>query len=230
MNQQMQETAHPKDQREELVQAINELYQVQLITSTGGNLSVRIPGRDEAWITPSRLYKGNLVPDVMVRIDLNGNPLDKNSLSPSSERLVHTQIYKARPDVQAVIHTHAPQSTILGLSRRPFLPVTVDAALIKELPLVPFYMPGSAELAQAVAFALSTHTACIMQNHGLVVVANNLRRAINLTEAVERNCQLILGSFDAGSVPQTLPDHVVEMIHEVEDVVKMMQESGELLD
>ncbi len=209
----------PSDPRQELVEAVHELYTLQLITATGGNLSVRIPETSECWITPSQIYKGGLRPEAMVRIDFDGNPLDPGALAPSSERAVHTEIYRARPDVQAVVHTHAPYATILGLSRLPFLPVTTDAAFLKDLPLVPFIMPGTKELAQAVVAAMGKHPACIMQNHGLVVAASTLRRAINLTEAIERTAQLILGCYAVGKKPATLP----------KEVVRMLQELGEMM-
>lgn len=209
----------PVEPREEMVRVINELYQLQLITATGGNVSVRIADKNEAWITPGQLYKGDLRPEVMVRIDLEGNALDPAALAPSSERLLHTEIYQVRPDVQAIIHAHAPYVTILGLSGKPFLPVNADAAFIKELPRVPFLMPGTRELAVAVAGALGKNPAAIMQNHGIVVAASSLRRASNLLQAIERAAQLILGCYAVGVEPLTLPA----------DVVKMLQEIGEMM-
>ena len=207
------------DPRVELLQVVQELYAMQLITATGGNVSVRVPGQDEAWITPSQFFKGNLRPEVLVRIDLEGNALDPAARAPSSERLLHTEIYRARPTVQAVVHTHAPYATILGLSGRPFLPVTTDAAFFRELPRVPFIMPGTRELAVAVAQALGQNPAAIMQNHGLVVAASSLRQASNLTEAIERTAQLILGCYAVGKKPPTLP----------KDIVKQLQEIGEMM-
>jgi len=202
-----------------LVQTLRELYETQLITSTGGNLSVRIPDHAEAWITPSQMFKGDLRLDNMVRIDLEGNALDPDALAPSSERLVHTEIYKLRPDVEAIIHAHAPYTTILGMSGIPFQPVTTDAAFFKELPVVPFIMPGTRELATAVAQRLGTNPALIMQNHGVVVAASSLRRASNLLEAVERTSQLILGCYAVGKKPPTLP----------KDVIKLLREVGEMM-
>ncbi len=207
------------DLRHELVRTIQELYQIQLITATGGNLSARIPDRDEVWISPSQLYKGDLKPEVMVRIDFEGNSLDSNAMAPSSERLVHTEIYKARPDVQAIIHAHAPYATILGLSGKPFLPVTTEAAFIKVLPLVPFVMPGTRELALSVVQAMGNNPAVLMQNHGIVVAASSLRQASNLLESIERNAQLILGCYAAGKKPPVLPKEVVKMLQEVGEMM-----------
>ncbi len=207
-----------EDPRLEMVRAVGELYALQLITATGGNVSVRIEGRDECWITPSQLYKGGLQPEMMVRIDFEGHILE-GALAPSSEWALHTEIYKARPEIGAVVHTHAPYATILGLSRLPFLPVTTEAAFLKELPVTPFVMPGTKELARAAVAAMGKNPACILQNHGLVVAATSLRRACNLTEVIERTAQLIWSCYAVGRKPPTLPREVLKTLRELGEMM-----------
>lgn len=201
--------------RDEVAQVTEELFAAQLITATGGNVSARIPGTNEAWISPTQLFKGRLSAEMMVRIDLDGNALDPEAPAPSSERLVHCEIYKARPDVEAVVHAHAAYATILGLSGLPFLPVTTEAAFLADLPRVPFIMPGSRELAAAVQQALGTGTAVLMQNHGLVVAAGSLRHAANTAEVIERVSQLIWGCYAVGKKPQALPKDVLVTLREI---------------
>ncbi len=208
-----------EDPRVEMVRAINELYQLGLITATGGNVSVRVEDREECWITPSQLYKGDLRPELMVRIDLAGNVLDDSVPAPSSEWPMHTAIYRARPEVQAIVHAHAPYATILALSGLPFLPITTEAAFFREVPVVPFIMPGTKELADAVVKAMGRNPVCLLQNHGVVVAATSLRRACNILEVVERTAQLIWGCYAAGKKPPTLP----------KDVVRALQEVGEMM-
>ncbi len=202
-----------------MVRAIQELYQLGLITATGGNVSVRVEGREECWITPSGLYKGDLRPELMVRIDLAGNVLEEGKPAPSSEWPMHTAIYRARPEVQAIVHAHAPYATILALSGLPFLPITTEAAFFREVPVVPFIMPGTKELAEAVVKAMGRNPVCLLQNHGVVVAATSLRRACNILEVVERTAQLIWGCYAVGKKPPTLP----------KDVVRALQEVGEMM-
>jgi autoinducer 2 (AI-2) kinase len=86
------------DVRIDIVATTKELYDAQVITATGGNVCARIPGKpDEVWITPSQLFKGDLRPEVLVRIDLDGKSLDEGARSPSSEWSMHTQILKKKP-------------------------------------------------------------------------------------------------------------------------------------
>ncbi len=209
----------PKGWREELVRVADELFAAGLITATGGNVSIRVPGANEAWITPSQLFKGGLRTEMMVRVDFEGNALDADALAPSSERQVHCEIYKARPDVEAIIHAHAPYATILVLSGLPFLPVTTEAAFIKEIPRVPFIMPGSKQLAVEVTQALGKGIAVLMQNHGLVVAASSLRHAANTVEVIERVAQLIWGCYAVGKKPPTLPKDVVATLREIGEMM-----------
>ncbi len=207
-----------EDPRQEMVRVISELHRLGLITATGGNVSVRIAGREECWITPSQLYKGDLRPEMMVRIDFAGNTLDEGALTPSSEWAVHTELYRARPEVEAVIHAHAPYATVLALSGLPFLPITTEAALLGKVPVVPFIMPGTKELAKAVVKAMGESPACILQNHGVVVAAGTLRRAANLVEILERTAQLIVTCYAVGRKPAVLPKEVARMLGAMEAV------------
>lgn len=128
---------------------------------------------------------------------------------------MHCAIYQARPDVEAIIHTRAPQVTILGLADLPFLPISTEAAFLGDLPRVPFIMPGTSDLAQAVAEALGEGVAVMLQNHGLTVAGSSLRRAATLSEIIERTAEVILGCYAVGKEPPTLPESAVAVLREM---------------
>ena len=207
------------DLRLQIVATVTELYAQQLITATGGNVSARIPGSDELWITPSQMFKGGLTPEALVRIDLEGRPLDADARSPSSERLMHCAVFRVRPDAQAVIHAHAAHATILANSGLPFLPISTEAAFFGDIPRIPFIMPGTEALALAIAKAARKSWAVLMQNHGLLVAGRSLRRAADMAEIIERTAQVILGCYAVGKEPPTLPDDVVETLRKMGDLV-----------
>ncbi|MCP4908335.1 MAG: cytochrome P450, partial [bacterium] len=208
-----------EDVRPEMVRVIDELYGQQVITATGGNVSARIPGTDEIWITPSQLFKGDLRPESLVRIDLDGRSVDAEAASASSERLMHCAAFRARKEATAVIHAHAPQATILANSGLPFLPVSSEAAFFDELPRIPFVMPGTQDLADAIAEALRDSWAVLMVNHGLLVAGRSLRRAADMVEIIERSSEIILGCYAVGKEPPVLPAEIVATLRKKGDFV-----------
>jgi autoinducer 2 (AI-2) kinase len=207
------------DVRHELVAVVNELYTTRLVTATGGNASVRAERPDEVWITPSRLFKGDLRPEVLVRIDLDGRPLEAGGRSPSSEALMHTAVLRARPEANAVIHCHAPFATILVNAGLPFLPISTEAAFFRDIGRIPFLMPGTRELADAVVAALAGGWAVLMQNHGLLVAGRTLRRAADMAEIIERTAEVIVGCQMVGREPPVLPEETVRMLARVGDLM-----------
>ena len=202
------------------MQIVNELYAAQLITATGGNVSLRTKeDPTQAWITPSQLFKGDLCAEILVRIGMDGRALEPGARSPSSEALMHTAVLMARPDAQAVIHCHAPWATILANTDLPFLPISTEAAFLVNIGRIPFVMPGTQELADAVVSAMGKGWAVLMQNHGLLVAGRTLRRAADMCEIIERTAQVIIGCYSVGKTPPVLPEKTVKMLAQYGDLM-----------
>ncbi|NRA34236.1 MAG: class II aldolase/adducin family protein [Polyangiaceae bacterium] len=203
------------DERDDLCDVVEELYGIELITATGGNVSVKAStGDDEYWITPSAMFKGNLDPETMVRISNDGKKVGEGG-TPSSERMVHLAMYEARPNARAVIHCHAPHATILANTGLPFLPISTEAAFFGEIARIPFIMPGTPDLASAVGEAAKNSHAVLMTNHGLVVAGLSLRKCADMVEVVERTAEIILGCYAVGKEPPVLPADDVKKLREM---------------
>ena len=214
-------TVPPTDQRQQLLDVVNELYQYHIITATGGNVSVRCDDNpEECWITPGSIFKGDLRAELMVRIGLDGAKRDPAAPAPSSEWPFHTQTLIKQPAAGAVIHAHAPYATILANTGIPFLPISTEAAFFGELRRVPFIMPGTGELAEQVSEVLKDEPVVLMENHGIVVRGKSLRRACDTVQMIERTAEVIVGCYQAtGKPPKVLPQEAVDLLRSYADYV-----------
>lgn len=163
------------------------LKQQGLFPGSSGNISIR--DGDKIFITPSGISKDELKSDEISCIDLDGKTL--NSIPPSSEYQMHIEIYKARDDVKAIIHSHPPFvliSMACGLRLKYY---TVEFEVKQTKPqYVEYKKPGSKELALAVAKVIKKTDLVILKRHGIVAVGGNLQLARTLTEECENTFKI----------------------------------------
>ncbi len=198
----------------ELARITTELYRAGLVTATGGNVSVRSAAQpDTAWITPSQIFKGDLKPEQMIQINMEGKKVSGED-KPSIESVYHAGIMKHRPDVNAVVHTHAPLSTIFGMCGMEILPVNTEAIFCMNLPVIPFYLGGTKELAIAVIeqVGMTEASGAFLQNHGLMTVGKSLRKAADHSYMVEHVVDILLKIKTAGLSPCLVPDKTVALL------------------
>jgi autoinducer 2 (AI-2) kinase len=188
--------------RHQIVQIVNGLYAAQLITATGSvSLRTRRPGArpGSRRVSCSR----RPAPEILVRIGWTAGL--EPGRSPSSEALSAHGRARARSDASRD-HCHAPHATILANAGLPFLPISTEAAFFSDIGRIPFVMPGTQELADAIVAAMGKGWAVLMQNHGLLVAGRTLRRAADMCEIIERTAQVIIGCYSVGKTPPVLPE------------------------
>lgn len=200
--------------RYEIIRVMKALYDRGLVSALGGNVSARIPGSDTVWITPSGVFKGDLKLDDLVKINLDGEIIE-GFMKPSVEWPMHTAIYRARPDINAVIHAHNPITTGLALAGIEIKPITVEAVVtLRSVPIVPFAYPGTDELAKLVAERVKGVRALILQNHGVIALGYNLVEAEAIVETLEEVAltQLVAMLASGGREIPMIPEKDRELI------------------
>jgi len=180
-----------------------------LVVASGGNLSVREPEADVFWVTTAGAWLDQIGEDSVVPVRVSDGAPGREGVTPTTELALHVQTYRARPDVNAIVHLH-PQTAVLldALGERVRLITTDHAYYLRRVATTPFHPPGSAELADAAARAVQDGTNCvILAHHGCSVLGETLemahRRAANLEEAARLTYRalVLIGGISGQSIP-----------------------------
>ncbi len=179
------------EQRQLLLNYGQKMLDDGLTTGTGGNLSIALRTENKIAITPSGIDYDKLKIDDISLIDFNGLHLEGEK--PSSEWHLHLALYKMRPEINAVVHTHSRFATTLALLNEP-LPAChylIAVAGCKKIRVSPYATFGTEELAKKTVAALGDIDRCIlMANHGLIAIGDNLAQAYDIALYIEEVAEL----------------------------------------
>jgi L-ribulose-5-phosphate 4-epimerase len=171
-----------------VVDTSKDLTHKGFLSATGGNLSVRIPGQSAFAITPSNYDYLKMIPDDICVLDMELTRLQGERM-PSVESAMHAAIYKARPDVNAIVHTHQVYPSTLALIGEP-IPALFDEQvrfLGREVKIIPYAPSGTSMLMKTVAKNVSDHNnAYIMANHGALLFGHDMERAVHNAAVLEK--------------------------------------------
>ena len=195
----------------ELVATSGRILYQQGLTDYLGHCSARVPGTERVVIKPkhSKTVRspGELGAADMIVIDLDGNLLE-GSDAPPAECFIHTEIYRARPDVRAVVHTHQRAATLLGVVGGQLLPVLhVPAVLADGGTMTTWPCPllvTDRELGKDMAASLGAAGLCHLQGHGIVSAADSIRRATVMAIALEQLAEANLTILQTGLKPRVI--------------------------
>ncbi|MGQ9780693.1 MAG: class II aldolase/adducin family protein [Nitrososphaeria archaeon] len=192
--------------KEECVEISQEAYRRGLISASGGNISARLPNGDKVIIKKTGASFRNLRSCDLITIDLDGNILEGQG-KPSKEINLHLGIYKIRPDVNAVFHSHSIAATAFATSGKEVPLVTVQGLkILGKCPLVGYGPPGSIELAEKTkeVFKDKTVKVAVLQSHGATAVGGSLEEAYNYADLLEATAQIALACIQIGK-PMPIP-------------------------
>jgi L-fuculose-phosphate aldolase len=178
--------------RADIVEVGRRMYARGYTASNDGNISVRL-GSDRLLMTPKSVCKGFMTPDMMCITDLDGRKL-QGDRDPSSEMLMHLEVYRQRPDVQAVVHAHPPIATGFAVAGIP-----LDRAVLAEvlttlgsIPIAEYATPSTKELPEAVRKYIKAHDGMLLANHGALTSGADLYSAYYKMETIEHFAKISL--------------------------------------
>jgi len=191
------------------------LYHSGLMVSNDGNISVRLPNGN-ILITPSGVTKGRISAEDLLVIDLDGEIIkeaENPNLKATSEQPMHLEVYRQRPDVRAVIHTHLIFANALAISKGKIRMDVIPEATIAfgEIPITEFSLPSTPQNAAAIRELIKNHDVLLIRNHGSLAVGKNLDEALIKTERLEHISKTLTFAELLGDV-NALPADMLDAI------------------
>ena len=201
--------------RSEVVKGAKAIYKRNLVDFGEGNVSVRNGRKDELFITPSFNNYETLTDDQVVHIKFDGTALSKGKL-PSTEATMHTMIYKSRPKVQSVIHTHSPYATMLSVNHMN-IPIIMEEQIVflgGSIDISPFGEAHTEEIGQSALKALGIKNAALLANHGAIVCGKSVEHSVKFAELTEKLAKTYWGALQVGE-PKIIPKEQCERFYKL---------------
>jgi L-fuculose-phosphate aldolase len=200
-----------KIEREHLVRYGKKLVEAGLTSGTGGNLSICDRQSGQIAITPSGIDYFETTAEDIVITDMEGNPI-KGDNKPSSELSFHLAIYRKRPDISAIVHTHSTYATTIACLGMELPAVHYMIAFSGDkVPLAPYKTFGTPELAKSVADSIGDYNAVLLANHGLVACGDSIGKAFTAAEEIEFTARIYVQAKSIGK-PVVLSDEEMKIV------------------
>jgi L-fuculose-phosphate aldolase len=191
---------NPKELKEHLAYSCNILAQEGHWDNILGHVSVRIPEQDKILMKPHSFGFEEIRPQHMIVCNLDGKKIE-GKYERHSEIFIHTEIYKARPDVQCVVHTHPIHATAFGALQQKLKAIGHEGSIFHDgLPLFDYTtaLIRTPELGREVAKSLGSHRGLLMKNHGVAVVGGSIPEATLYAVFLEKAAKIQLLAMASG--------------------------------
>ena len=198
--------------KKEICDIGKRIYDFGFVAANDGNISVKV-GPNEYYCTPTGVSKGYMTPDMIIKIDAQGNKID-GKLNPSSEIKMHMRVYQERPDANAVVHAHPPVATAFTVAG-----VELDQYILPEailtignVPTCDYGTPSTMEIPDSLDPYIQQHDAFLLRNHGALTVGCTLQKAFFVMDEVEFNAVICKHAMDLGAVHEISNDQLKKLM------------------
>jgi len=200
--------------REQVCKLHMELPKNGLVAWTSGNVSGRDPQTGLVVIKPSGVRYEDLRPEHLVVLDLHGKVVE-GDLKPSSDTASHLYIYRHRPDVNGVVHTHSPYATAFAALGKP-IPVYLTAIADEfggPIPCGGFALIGGEQIGKVVVESIGSSVAVLLKNHGVFTIGKNAEAAVKAAVMVEDAARTVWLALQIGQPDEIPPEEVAKLHH-----------------
>lgn len=204
-----------KQIKQEIINTAVMLHHKNMLAACDGNISYRLDD-DTILITPSGMPKFLVTEADIAVVDLNGKVIKGK---PSSEMLMHLEVYKMRADAKAVIHAHPPTAVAYSIAHPDAVEIPGKSfseliLAVGKIPIVPFQMPGSHEMGTALHPFIKESKVMVLARHGALSFGSDLIEAYNGMERLEHSCEMLLKAQSFGGVTE-LDEQIVKELYEL---------------
>ena len=183
------------------------IWQRGYVAANDGNFSFRL-NENELLTTPTGISKGFMTTDMIMKVDYDGKVISGNSkYRPSSEVKMHIDVYKERPDIKAVVHSHPPFCTSFAVAGIPLDKCVLPEAIIVigAVPTAKYGLPSTDELPDNIRPHIKTSDAILLENHGALTLGTDLLSAYYKMETLEHTAKIVWNAIQLGNL-NVLPE------------------------
>ncbi|WP_051644938.1 class II aldolase/adducin family protein [Labrenzia sp. DG1229] len=195
----------------EILEICGKMADTGLVAGTEGNVSGRVAD-GAILMTPSGYNKGDVTREKLVKLNLDGEVV-AGEFTPTSEKWMHIEFYRQRPQTNGVVHGHPIFCTAFAAAHvdlpRDILPELV--AVIGQIATVPYGRPSSAKLAEALAPYVSRHNVFLLQNHGATAAGASVRDAFHRLQVAEAYAKTVWAAKTLGGVQPMTADQIADL-------------------
>lgn len=184
-----------QEAKDKVCEAGKLLLKEGLVARTWGNVSIKV-SETQMVITPSGRMYDELTPEEMVLVDIYTLKYE-GKLKPSSELKLHCEVYKTRPNINAVIHTHQMYASIVAAAQKDVIVLNEEHQKIlgaKIIKAAPYALPNTKKITVETARAIEQSNAALMSNHGVVCIGKDLEDTFEVARTLEKACELFISS------------------------------------
>ena len=178
------------------------IWERNYVASNDGNMTIRLNDK-EILTTPTGVSKGFMTTDMIIKVDLNGKVISGNpKFRPSSEVAMHLDVYKERPDINAIVHAHPPFATSFAVAGIPLDKCVLPEAVIVigAVPIAKYGLPSTSELPDNIRPHIQNNDVILLENHGALTLGPDLLTAYHRMETLEHTANIVSKAIQLGNL------------------------------